>query len=55
MSKSFSIKEAFATGFSHMGNNIGVFAAVFGILFGSQFIFGALAAGAGAPCGGCGW
>ena len=48
MPKTFSIKEAFESGFDHLGKNIGVFAAVFGILFGSQFIFGALAAGAGA-------
>ncbi len=47
MQKIFSIKEAFVSGFDHLGNNIGVFAAVFGILFGSQAVFGGLGGVAG--------
>ncbi len=47
MQKTFSIKEAFESGFDHLGKNIGVFAAVFGILFASQFVFGFLAGGIG--------
>ncbi len=47
MPKTISIKEAFESGFDHLGKNIGVFAAVFGILFASQAFFGGLGGFAG--------